>query len=312
MIYVLYGENDILIDKYIKNIIKENNITDKIVYDYDTTSIEDIVTECAYNSLFNDKKLVVVNNSIFLTGKGSLESEVFTNYIHSVNPNTYLVLKVNSDKLDERKKIVKELKEVSVVKCFSLIGEKDIISYAKSYFESNNKKIDYDALREISLRINSNTKVLDSELNKLLIYKINSDNINLDDVKKVITKYEEEGNIFKLVNAVINKDKASIFNLYKDLIENKEEPQVIISLLESNIRLILCTKILLEEGYTKEKIVAHLKEHPYRVGLSINSSRNISLNELVKMLKYLSILDYEIKTGVVDRFKGLEAYFINL
>lgn len=312
MIYVLYGENDILIDKYIKNIIKENNITDKIVYDYDTTSIEDIVTECAYNSLFNDKKLVVVNNSIFLTGKGSLESEVFTNYIHSVNPNTYLVLKVNSDKLDERKKIVKELKEVSVVKCFSLIGEKDIISYAKSYFESNNKKIDYDALREISLRINSNTKVLDSELNKLLIYKINSDNINLDDVKKVITKYEEEGNIFKLVNAVINKDKASIFNLYKDLIENKEEPQVIISLLESNIRLILCTKILLEEGYTKEKIAAHLKEHPYRVGLSINSSRNISLNELVKMLKYLSILDYEIKTGVVDRFKGLEAYFINL
>ena len=276
MIYVLYGENDILIDKYIKNIIKENNITDKIVYDYDTTSIEDIVTECAYNSLFNDKKLVVVNNSIFLTGKGSLESEVFINYIHSVNPNTYLVLKVNSDKLDERKKIVKELKEVSVVKCFSLIGEKDIISYAKSYFESNNKKIDYDALREISLRINSNTKVLDSELNKLLIYKINSDNINLDDVKKVITKYEEEGNIFKLVNAVINKDKASIFNLYKDLIENKEEPQVIISLLESNIRLILCTKILLEEGYTKEKIAAHLKEHPYRVGLSINSSRNIS------------------------------------
>ena len=56
MIYVLYGENDILIDKYIKNIIKENNITDKIVYDYDTTSIEDIVTECAYNRSFNDKK----------------------------------------------------------------------------------------------------------------------------------------------------------------------------------------------------------------------------------------------------------------
>lgn len=312
MIYVLYGKNDILIDKYIENIIKENNITDKIVYDYDSTPIVDIITECSYNGLFNDKKMVVVNNSIFLTGKGSLESEIFTNYIHNPNNNTYLVLKVNSDKLDERKKIVKELKEVSTVKSFSLIDEKDIISYTKNFFESNNKKIDYDALREISLRINSNTMVLDSELNKLLIYKINSDNINLDDVKKVITKYEEEGNIFKLVNAVINKDKASIFNLYKELIENKEEPQVIISLLESNIRLILCTKILLEEGYTKEKIASYLKEHPYRVGISINYSRNISLNELVKMLKNLSILDYEIKTGEIDRFKGLETYFINL
>lgn len=312
MIYVLYGKNDILIDKYIENIIKENNITDKIVYDYDSTPIVDIITECSYNGLFNDKKIVVVNNSIFLTGKGALESEIFTNYIHNPNNNTYLVLKVNSDKLDERKKIVKELKEVSTVKSFSLIDEKDIISYTKNFFESNNKKIDYDALREISLRINSNTMVLDSELNKLLIYKINSDNINLDDVKKVITKYEEEGNIFKLVNAVINKDKASIFNLYKELIENKEEPQVIISLLESNIRLILCTKILLEEGYNKEKIASYLKEHPYRVGISINYSRNISLNELVKMLKNLSILDYEIKTGEIDRFKGLETYFINL
>ena len=55
---------------------------------------------------------------------------------------------------------------------------------------------------------------------------------------------------------------------YKDLIENKEEPQVIISLLESNIRLILCTKILLEEGYTKENIVAHLKEFHKKLSLT--------------------------------------------
>lgn len=311
MIYVLYGENDTLIDKYIESISKENNISEKIVYDYENTSIEEVISECNYNSLFNDKKLVVLNNSLFLTSKSSLDSKVFDSYINNPNLSTYLVLRVNEGKLDERKKLLKDLKEKSIVKCFSLIEEKDIIPYTKKFFESNNKQIDYESLKEISLRINSNTKVLDNELNKLLLYRLNSNVITLKDVKEVITKYNTS-NIFNLVNAVINKDKVNIFNEYKELMINKEEPQVIISLLESNIRLILNCKLLLKEGYTKESISSYLKEHTYRVGLSINTSRNIKEEELIKMLYDLSVLDYKIKTGEVDRYKGLEAYFINL
>ena len=111
MLYILYGENTFELDKFIDNLMKEKSITEKIVYDYEECDINECIDEASYNDLFGNLKLVVLNNSTFLTSKSSLENERFNNYITSPNPNTYLVFTVNSDKLDERKKVVKELKK---------------------------------------------------------------------------------------------------------------------------------------------------------------------------------------------------------
>lgn len=127
----------------------------------------------------------------------------------------------------------------------------------------------------------------------------------------MVTKYEED-NIFKLVDAVIQKNKKLIFNTYKKLVSDKEEPAVIISLLANNIMLILECSILLNEGMSSKDIASKLKEHPYRVSLAINNSYKVKKEELIDNLNKLAELDYQIKTGEVDKFKGLEAYFINL
>ena len=143
------------------------------------------------------------------------------------------------------------------------------------------------------------------------MYKYNSKEITLEDVKKVIIKYEED-NIFKLVDAVINKDKKRIFTIYKKIINDKVEPSVIIVLLANNIRLILQTKLLYEEKMSETSIASKLKEHPYRIKLALNNAYKSTINELVSELNKLFYLDYKIKTGEVDRYKGLEAFFIEL
>lgn len=168
-----------------------------------------------------------------------------------------------------------------------------------------------DAVSEIKSRLLTNTSVLYSELSKLEMYKYNSKEITLEDVKKVIIKYEED-NIFKLVDAVINKDKKRIFTIYKKIINDKVEPSVIIVLLANNIRLILQTKLLYEEKMSETSIASKLKEHPYRIKLALNNAYKSTINELVSELNKLFYLDYKIKTGEVDRYKGLEAFFIEL
>ena len=168
-----------------------------------------------------------------------------------------------------------------------------------------------DAVSEIKSRLLTNTSVLYSELSKLEMYKYNSKEITLEDVKKVIIKYEED-NIFKLVDAVINKDKKRIFTIYKKIINDKVEPSVIIVLLANNIRLILQTKLLYEEKMSETSIASKLKEHPYRIKLALNNAYKSTINELVNELNKLFYLDYKIKTGEVDRYKGLEAFFIEL
>lgn len=311
MFYILYGENAVMLDNFIEELMKSKDISDKIVYDYSECNIKDVIEECSYNDLFGSKKMVVLDNSVFLTSKGSLEDKTFDSYISSPNENTVLVFKVICEKLDERKKLVRDLKSKSIVKEFKDLDKTNINGYINSYFTNLGYKIDYNAVSEIISRIGETRRVLYSELEKLELYKIKDKHITIEDVKKVVTKYDED-NIFKLVDAVIQKNKKLIFNTYKKLVSDKEEPAVIISLLANNIMLILECSILLNEGMSSKDIASKLKEHPYRVSLAINNSYKVKKEELIDNLNKLAELDYQIKTGEVDKFKGLEAYFINL
>ena len=311
MFYILYGENAVMLDDFIEELMKSKDISDKIVYDYNESNIKDVIEECSYNDLFGSKKMVVLDNSVFLTSKGSLEDKAFDSYISSPNENTVLVFKVICEKLDERKKLVKDLKSKSIVKEFKDLDKTNINEYINNYFTNIGYKIDYNAVSEIISRIGETRRVLYSELEKLELYKVKDKHITIEDVKKVVTKYEED-NIFKLVDAVIQKNKKLIFNTYKKLVSDKEEPAVIISLLANNIMLILECSILLNEGMSSKDIASKLKEHPYRVSLAINNSYKVKKEELIDNLNKLAELDYQIKTGEVDKFKGLEAYFINL
>ena len=282
-----------------------------IIYDYKESRVEDVIEELSYFDLFGNKKVVVLKDADFLTSKSTLESSVFDNYLVNPNKDSVLVLKMVCDKLDERKKLVKSLKDKAVIKEFKSLLDKDINGYVKNYFTSHGYKINEEALEEITRRLRSNTRVIDSELEKLFLYKINDKLITKQDVEQVITLYEEN-NMFELVNAVLKKDKKQIFNLYKKLIEDREEPNVILVMIANQFRLMYQAKVLMKEGLDKYKIANMLKEHHYRVGLSLENAINIEEEDLLKILHKLSLVDIQIKTGVNDSVKALETFFLEL
>ena len=311
MIYLLYGEFESDIEKYIDKLVKDNNIDTKVVYNYKDTSIEDVVEECSYTDLFGNKKMVILNDCTFLTGKDTLESDLMSKYLDNPNKDVILIFKIVTDKLDERKKLVKTIKSVAIVKEFKLLDEKNLNSHIKNYFESLEFKIDSLSINEIISRLSSNTKVIDSELDKLYLYKLNDKTIELEDVKKVITRYEDN-TIFKLVDAVVKRDKEKIFNLYKELLNNKEEPIMILTMLANQFRLMYQSKVLYNEGLSFKEIASKLKEHPYRVQLAIHNSNDLSKKELKNIIQRLADTDYQIKTGMMDKEKALEMFFLEL
>ena len=311
MIYLLYGEFESDIEKFIDKLIKDNSIDTKVVYNYKDTSIEDVVEECSYTDLFGNKKMVILNDCTFLTGKDTLESDLLNKYLDNPNKDVILIFKIVTDKLDERKKLVKTIKSVAIVKEFKLLDEKNLNSYIKNYFESLEFKIDNLSINEIVNRLSANTKVIDSELDKLYLYKLNDRVITLEDVKKVIVRYEDN-TIFKLVDAVVKKDKEKIFNLYKELLNNKEEPIMILTMLANQFRLMYQSRVLYNDGLSFKDIASKLKEHPYRVQLAIQNSNNLSKKELKNIIQKLAETDYQIKTGIMDKEKALEIFFLEL
>ena len=160
-------------------------------------------------------------------------------------------------------------------------------------------------------RVGDDSSLLASEIEKIKIYKNEDKTITFDDITNLTTKSLEVNN-FKLIDAIINKNKAEAFNLYQDRIKLNEEPIAIIISLANQIRIMYQVKQLYLNGYTENNIASILKIHPYRVKLASQNAKKYDSNILLNYLKQLADLDINIKTGKVDKTLGLELFIIAL
>lgn len=312
MIYILYGTINYLINKEISKIIEDNNIDEVNINKYDLTNtyLTDIINDASSMSLFDDKKVIIVNNSYIFTGttKKALEqdSTILENYLNNINDNTILIFIVNNDKLDERKKITKLVKKIGTVKEFNNI---DNISLVKELFSDYN--ISTDNIKYLLERVGDDTTLLATEIGKIKIYKDKDKNITKDDITNLISKSLEVNN-FKLIDAIINKNKNEAIMLYQDRIKLNEEPIAIIIALANQIRIMYQVNELYLNGYTENNIASILKIHPYRVKLANQNSKKYDSDILLNYLKQLANLDISIKTGKIDKQLGLELFILAL
>ena len=143
----------------------------------------------------------------------------------------------------------------------------------------------------------------------MFIYKGEDKKITKEDIEDVITNNLEK-NIFELTNAIVNKEKSRVIEIYNQLIKSGEDPIKLIVTLSNQFRLIMQVKLMRTGGYSEKEIVTTLKEHPYRISLAMKSIYNIE--DIKDILLKLSNLDYEIVTGKTDKFFGLEMFLLNL
>lgn len=308
MTYLLYGTNDYLINQEIEKLKEKNNITDNDVtrYDYTETLIKDIIDDATLVPLFSNKKMIIVDNStIFESTSKKEDTVVLEKYLSSTNDFTILIFIDKVDKLDERKKIYKLLKDNnSVIECNTL----NINNLVKEKFESY--KIDSNTIIKFINRVGTNPYNLINEIEKLKIFKINEKVITDEDIKFASKNIED--NIFDLINYIVNKNSEKVIDIYHDLLSRGSEPIAILVLIANQFRIILQSKLLYYKGYTEKDIASTLSIHPYRVKLAIQNSRNYSNELLIEYIDKLATLDYEIKSGEKDADTGLELFLLGI
>ena len=196
--------------------------------------------------------------------------------------------------------------DIQIIK-FNL--EKDLPKFVIKEFLNNGYKIDYKTASYFVDYVGKNVDILLSEINKMIIYKDTDKEIFREDILNISSKGFND-NVFDLSDAIMKKDFKKIFSCYNDLMILKEEPIKIIALLASQFTLVYQSKLLSKEGFMSKDIASTLKVHPYRVKLALEA--NYPDFELKDILKKLHNLDYEIKTGKVDKIVGLENFLLHL
>lgn len=313
MFYLIYGLENYLIKKNLNKIIDDLGVTpDEIInMDMNIDSINNLLVEASTINMFSTKKLIICDNSYFLSSSSDSKEEVdeLIKYIENAFPDVYIVFILREEKIDSRKKISKILsKEAKVYEC-SKIENYKLNNYVMDYIRDNGYSISSKNIDFLLSKTHYELSNIINEIDKLYIYKGNDKKITEEDIDKVITR-NIETNIFELTNAIMNKNKKKIDEIYKDLMLSKEGPIKLIITLSNQFRLYLQVKLMRNNGYSEKEIVSILKEHPYRISLAMKN--NFSIDELKNNLEKLSKLDLDIITGKVDEKLGFEMYLLNL
>ncbi len=304
-----------MIKKETDLVFQENEIDLSMieVYDGEDEGLDTAVTNAMTMPFLADKKGVVIKNATFLIADQTIsdqEADKLINFCEMKFDQTVLVIQVPSDNLDYKGKLAKYLTKNIITKKF-VINDKtfDVYDYVRKQLAKHNLKIQPFALTQFINRANSNMDNLNNELQKLIYYSYNLGEINADIVFEVISR-EIEDNIFDLVNSLLEKNQEKVFKVYYDLIDHNVKTTQILAVVASKFLEILYTKALMNIKYNKADIEKFFGYSSGRVYYMMKNASEVSDDILFENIKNLEELDYNIKSGRIDKDLGPELYFL--
>ncbi len=308
MIYVFLGNEINIIKKKIDSLIDELKIDNVIKYDYDSVHIDDILNEVNYVDLFNEKKLLIVSNFTFKKMKDK-EEKALSNYINHMNDNV-IILKCIDEKLDNKKELIKLVNDKCKVIELKKMDYKTLHEYVTKIFSDNNKRITYNQIKNIlSLCENDTDSVLD-EVNKLLLYKMDSDTITDEDIENVISKNSEK-EMFKLNDAVMAHNIPNMLESTKTLVSSGVDEVVIIDYLSKQFRTLYQIKVMSKDTGI-QTITSRLSLNPFVTKKMLDVVGKFSEEKLLNIIYKLSDADISIKVEGLDKSKVLENFYLSI
>ncbi len=188
----------------------------------ENASLEEVVAEAETLPFFGDQRLVFVENPYFLTGEkvnNGIEqnTDLLTAYLKEPLESTVLVFFAPYEKLDERKKVTKQLKKTATIINVQQLNEKEVRQYLMNTLENSSIKMERNAI-DLFLRLTDlDLSKMMRELQKLILYGQNQQQITVREVEQLVPKTLEH-NIFDMTQYILKGKTEQALRLYEDLV----------------------------------------------------------------------------------------------
>ncbi len=314
-VYLICSDSIRLIDDEIKKIVGENKYE---VFDLNNCSIEDVLEEANYFSLFDEKKYIVVKNAIIFTSPKKKEEEedtvskkdeILLKYLESPNYNNILIFTLNG-KANSNKKIVKMIKDQYHYIEVGNLKLRDIYDKVDGLLKDKGYKADKNIIYYIINNSLNNYDLAYNEVQKIDLYYKKGCVLKLDDVSNIVSKVMEDNN-FKFIDAVMSRNIKEAFKIYDDLMIQKVEPIMLLSMIAKDLRMTLLVKNLSNKNSKAEIMKSLGIKFDFQYDKYLNNSYNFSDVFLENKLIELCELDYKIKRGKVSNKLGLQLFLLD-
>lgn len=325
-VYLLYGNEMYLKDyiifdikkKYIDKAFESLNL---IYIDGKETSTDSIINACETLPFMADKKIVVVEDlPLFTTKKeaSDVDEEELCSYLRRLNISTCLIFINSEEKIDNRKKVIKTIKQNGEIVQLSKLKDADLIKWIQSIFSKNNKKVSradiQHFLNQVSYYDPSSNRTLydlENEINKICNYLGDRTTVEKGDIEKGVIK-SLQNNVFTLVDALGQRKADKALSIFNDMILDNEPIQLIFHMIIRQIRMLVLTKLYEEKGYSQGDIAQKINAPAFVVKKLVSQTRNFSLNKLYSVLEKALDADRAIKTGKIEWKLAVEMFIAEL
>ena len=212
---------------------------------------------------FKDYRVIVIENSSFFKKGG----ETIANYIRTAPDTVKFVfveqpqIKAKADEKDDTRKAFESIEKSALYKAINDTGivvkyvrqeESTLMTWIKGRIVKEGKSVQNSVVAFFVKRIGDDMTLLSNELEKLISYCLDKDEITVDDVK-AITNVTLEDQVFDMIESASKKDRKKTMALYHDLLELKVPPVKILALLQAEYKRMMLIREQLDKGrYVKQ------------------------------------------------------------
>lgn len=309
-IYLFHSTNDFLLNHKIEEKIKEFNVDpfNVIKYDLLENSSDDILEDLQTVSFFAEKKVIVIRNIDELEKEEEFVVKNWVTYFEKPNPDVILIIAMQ-ELLPETSSLGGALFKYAFIEKVKDMEKKDYPDFIKNMFKKYQYQITDDAVEALLERTNLDFNLINQEAEKLMLFAYDTKEINEKAVILLVSRNLEE-NIFELTNALLSKNQTKTIEIFYDLVARNEDPLRILTNIVGKVRELMHTKLLLDKGYRQDQIAEHFHIKSGRAYYLVKNAQGVNFQQLENHIKKLSKLDYEIKSGKIDKKLGLELYLL--
>ncbi|MBD3282332.1 MAG: DNA polymerase III subunit delta [Candidatus Portnoybacteria bacterium] len=313
MIIFLYGQDIYRSRKRLKEIIEEYktknpdwfNIIRIDAKEKETDIVEKIKNSTSTVSMFEQNKLIIIENPFSLNKE---EQKRIIEILKQTKENTTTMLW--TEETDKKTSLFKHLIKNSKTTEYSPLEGAKLKTWIQDYIKKEKIKIEPKALTKIIEFTGNDLWRITNELEKLSTYKNNKE-IKEEDIDKLI-KPKIDIDIFKLIDAMAQKNKAKAIFMTRQYLEKGENEQYLLSMLAYQFRNILKVKEYKPQGFNYQAGAKKLKMHPFVFKKTTQTARNFSPEELKKIYSFLLAIDLDLKTGKIEAGPALDLFISTL
>lgn len=340
MIYLLHGPDELLRSERLETI--RAGLGAPELAELSTTwlegrkaSVNEVCYHCDVVPFLTERRLVIVSGLLAQlkrrqqAGKGKTdearaeatpsraegERNALLAYLPTLPTSTDLVLN-EGEKLAQNDAFYREIARLSAAgQAEILLCEapdlRDLPDWVLRRARQRGGTIERDAAFDLATSIGRNLRLLDNELDKLLIYRGGAGPIRREDVR-LLVPYTQEANIFDMVDAIGQGESAKAVRLLQELLRDGAAPLYLLSMIVRQFRILVQVSDLMGGGLGKDAIAKAIGLHPYPTEKAMQQARRWRIAELQAAYDYLLEADLAIKTGKIADTLAVELAVVEL